>query len=302
MKERNPITLVTAGIVVVIFAALLFVYQVRQTEVALVTTFGKYGDAPKGPGLHFRLPWPIQNVHRFDDRVRNFEKKYEQTTTKDGRTLIMDVFVGWRVAQPKVFLERFGGDVVRAEQRLNDLVRDAKNSVVGQHLLSDFISTNPQDLKFNAIENQMLAGVKAKAAENYGIDIALLGIKQIGLPESITTKVFERMRAEREQLVKQLRGEGEGLARTIRADADRQREHILANAERESIIIKGQADARAAESLKVFEQQPELARFLLKLEALQQSLKDRATLILDPQTPPFDLLKGDTGLPTESKR
>lgn len=297
--KRNPVTIITAALVGLIFASLLFLFQVRQTEVAIVTTFGKYGDAPKGPGVHFRLPWPIQNVHRFDNRVQNFEKKYDQTTTRDSQTLIMDVFVGWRVADPRVFLERFGGDVTRAENNLDGLLRDAKNSVVGQHPLNHFISTNPQDLKFDSIEQEMLGMVKPKAAANYGIEIVLLGIKQIGLPESVTTKVFERMKAEREKLIKQYRGEGDGLARKIRADAELKREQILSEAERQATIIRGAADARAADALKAFEQEPDLAKFLLKLDALEQSLKERSTLILDSQTPPFDLLR--SGPPASAK-
>ncbi len=294
--KRNPITILTAVLVGLIFAALLFLFQVRQTEAAIVTTFGKYGDAPKGPGVHFRLPWPIQNVHRFDNRVQNFEKKFDQTTTRDSQTLLMDVFVGWKVADPRVFLERFGGDVTRAENNLDGLLRDAKNSVVGRHPLNHFISTNPQDLRFDEIEQEMLDLVKPQAAANYGIEIVLLGIKQIGLPESVTAKVFERMKAEREKLIKQYRGEGDGLARKIRADAELKREEILAEAERQATIIRGAADARAADALKAFEQEPALAKFLLKLDALEQSLKERSTLILDPQTPPFDLLR--SGPPT----
>lgn len=297
--KRNPVTIITAALVGLIFASLLFLFQVRQTEVAIVTTFGKYGDAPKGSGVHFRLPWPIQNVHRFDNRVQNFEKKYDQTTTRDSQTLIMDVFVGWRVADPRVFLERFGGEVTRAENNLDGLLRDAKNSVVGQHPLNHFISTNPQDLKFDSIEQEMLGMVKPKAAANYGIEIVLLGIKQIGLPESVTTKVFERMKAEREKLIKQYRGEGDGLARKIRADAELKREQILSEAERQATIIRGAADARAADALKAFEQEPDLAKFLLKLDALEQSLKERSTLILDSQTPPFDLLR--SGPPAGAK-
>ena len=38
------------------------------------------------------------------------------------------------------------------------------------------------------------------------------------------------------------------------------------------------------------QQNPELAILILKYDALESTLKDRATLILDPRTPPFDLL------------
>jgi membrane protease subunit HflC len=295
--KRNTITMATGIVVALIFAAMLFAFQVRQTEVAVVTTFGKFSHSiTNDPGLHYRLPWPIQKVHRFDNRIRNFEKKYEQTTTRDGRVLMVDVFLGWRVADPKVFLERFAGDVASAERRLEGLLGNAKNGVVGQHPLRDFISTNEKELQFDLIEKEMLANIQPDAA-SYGIEVRLLGIKQIGLPESITAKVFERMKAEREQQVKQVKGQGDAEAIKIRSDADRQREQILAEAERQATILAGEADAEAAQSLKVFEQNPELAIFLLKCKALLDSLKERATLVLDTRTPPFDLLKGQPELP-----
>ena len=291
--KQQPLTLVTGLLIAAIFAAMLFAFQVRQTEVVIVTTFGKYARGIDKPGINWRLPWPIQNIHRFDNRIRNFEKKYETTTTRDGRILMVDVFLGWKVKDPRVFLERFGGDVNRAEQNLEGLLRDTKNSIVGLHPLGDFISTDPKELKFDAIEKEMLTSIQPKAESNYGIQVAILGIKQIGLPEGITAKVFERMKAEREQLVKKFKGEGDGEALKIRSDADREREQLLSDARAKATVIMGEAEAQASSSLKIFEKNPDFAIFLLKLKALEESLKDKATLVLDPRTPPFDLLKGD---------
>jgi hypothetical protein len=42
----------------------------------------------------------------------------------------------------------------------------------------------------------------------------------------------------------------------------------------------------------MFQQNPQLASFLFRLTALEDSLKDRSTLIFDQQTPPFDLFRG----------
>ena len=284
--KRNPVIIVTAIIIVLIFASALVGFQVRQSEVAAVTTFGKYSRTLDRPGLYFRLPWPIQNVYRFDNRIQNFEKKYEQIATQDGRILIAQVFVGWKLTDAKVFLERFNGDMNQARRRLEDLVRDAKNSVFGRHPFSDLISTSEEKLKFTEIEQEMLTAIQSQAANAYGIEVVLLGIKQIGLPEGITTKVFERMKAEREELVLKYRGEGEAQALSIRSDADKQRENTLAAAEAQVRGILGDAQA-----LKTFERNPELAVFLLKLDALELALKERATLVLDPSTAPFDLLR-----------
>jgi len=293
-NKYNPVTLATGVLVLLIFLAMLFCFQVRQTEVVVVTTFGRYTRAMAEPGLNIRWPWPIQNLHRFDKRIHNFEKHYEQTTTRDTKTIMIDVFVGWRIKDPKIFLERFGGEMSRAEEGLEVLLRASKNGVIGQHPLSDLVSPNPQDLRFSQMEDEMLSSMKQAALDSYGIEVVTLGVKQLGLPQSVTEKVFERMKAEKDLLVKQYQGEAAGEAIRIRSEADLERERILAEADHRSRIIRGEADAEAARYLKTFEQDPALAVFLLKLSAVEQALKDRATLILDTRTTPFDVLREQT--------
>ena len=51
-------------------------------------------------------------------------------------------------------------------------------------------------------------------------------------------------------------------------------------------------EAEAAKSLSVFQQQPDLARFIFRLNALEESLKEHSVLVLDQHTPPFDLFWG----------
>ena len=64
--------------------------------------------------------------------------------------------------------------------------------------------------------------------------------------------------------------------------------------------MRGSAEAEAAKYYEIMEKNPELAIFLQKLNTLEQTLKERSTLILDGQTPPFDLLR-NAGRPAEKK-
>ncbi len=291
--KKTRLSLVIGALLLVIFLAVLFAFQVRSTEVAVVTTFGKYSTSHTEPGLKFRLPWPIQNIYRFDNRLQNFERKFEQTTTRDAKNILVSLFVGWRISDPKIFLERFNGDSLKAEQQLEGLVRNAKNAVIGRYNFSDFISPDPKQVKFEQFEAEVLKEIQGAAKDTYGLQVEVVGIKQLGLPEAITGKVFERMRSERERLVKQFTGEGEAKAIEIRSDADRRRDELLAKAEADALRIIGEAEAQASKDYAVFEQKPELAVFLLQIKALKESLKDRATVILDQRTTPFNLLTGD---------
>src|SRR5262249_19781367 len=149
-----------------------------------------------------------------------------------------------------------------------------------------------KELKLDEIEQEMLQKVQDDSrANSYGIDVKFLGIKKLGLPESVTQLVFERMQSERKLQEDQIKFEGEQQANEIRTAADLKSAKIVADAEAESTRIRGQGDAVAAKTFKVFEQEPDLANFLIELTGLENFLKERAILILDPRTPPLNLLR-----------
>lgn len=289
--KKNSFALGLGALLLLVFLALLFCFQVRTTEVAVVTTFGEYQRSCPEPGLYFRLPTPIQKVYRFDRRLRNFDSKFETVTTRDAKNLLVMVYVGWRVSDPKIFLERLNGDSQRAEQALESLVRNAKNAVLGSYQFGALVSPDRTHVRFDDIEADILKAVKGDALTNYGLSVELVGIKQLGLPESITAKVFERMQAERQRLAAKYRGEGQQRDIEIRSEADRRRNELLAQADSDALKLKGDAEAAAAPYYAVFEQNPELAKLLLDLTALRDVIKDRTMLILDEQTAPFNLLR-----------
>ena len=294
--KQNPLTIIIGLLLIVIFALLLVTFQVRTTQVAVVTTFGKpTRDITESSGfLYFKWPWPVQKVYYFDKRVQSFEDKFTEGLTADNNNLLTSVYVGWRITDPKTFFPKFlGGSVSEAQKTLMGLLSNAERGIIGKHPLSDFVSTSGDGAKFTAIENEILATVQAQVhANNYGLEIEFLGIKRLGLPDPNTTAVFERMTSERQVLISKLQNEGEAEAQKIRSAADRKAAEVLADADGEALKIRGKGEAEAAKSLAVFQQNPQLASFLFRLTALEDALKDRSTLIFDQQTPPFDLFRG----------
>jgi membrane protease subunit HflC len=294
MKQRNTLTLIIGSLLLLVFVVLLFTFQVRQTEVVVVTTFDKptaFYDGSEKPGLKFKLPRPIQNYYTFDKRIQNFEDTLEPALTRDNQNLLISVYAGWTISDPKVFFSAFpGGTVDEAKPILEGLIRNDKAGVVGLHPFSHFVSTDTNQLKFAEIERQIIEAVRPGAEKNYGIKVEFLGIKKLGLPESVTQKVFERMQAERQREIDTLLAQGKAQADRIRSEADRSRNEILAAADGQATHIRSQADAAASASLQVFNKAPDLAIFLTQLKAMVDSLKERSTLILDERTPPFNLL------------
>jgi membrane protease subunit HflC len=303
--KRSLITVIIAILLVVIFACWLCLFQVRTTEVAVVTTFGK----PSPHSLstlgrpYFKLPPPIQRVYKFDNRIQSseFESKFREDLTSDNNPLLTSVYIGWRITDAGTFLQKFPAGIPAVEQQLANLLSTAKSGVIGKHPLSDFISatsagtqaTDVETSKFSTIEDEILAAVRSQLeGNNYGIKIEFLGFRKIGLPEDTTQKVFDRMTAERQVLISRAQNEGEAQAKIIRSDADLRAAKVLAAAQGEALRIQGKGEAEATKYLSAFQQNPELASFLFRLNALEDSLKDKSTLIFDQQTDPFTLFQG----------
>jgi len=292
--KKNLITIVIAAVLVVIFALLLFTFQVRQSEVAVLTTFGKpAANNIDQPNLYFKWPWPIQQVYRFDQRVQNFADLPSENLTGDNTMIIANVYVGWRISDAKEFFPKFAsGSVEAAQRQLETMLRSAKAAVIGRHNLSDFVNADPKQLKIEAIEDEIMAAVRNQlATQNYGISVEFLGIKKLGLPESVTQTVFDRMKSERQVLISEAQNEGIKQATIITSGAERQAAAVTANAQAEATRIEGEGVAEAAKTLGVFQQNPELAVFQLQLQALKNSLNQKSTLIFDERTPPFSLFQ-----------
>jgi membrane protease subunit HflC len=299
--KKNPLTITVGILLLIIFGLWLCVFQVRKSEVVLITTFGKPTKPYDQPGAYFKWPPPIQRAYTFDQRIQNFEDRFEEALTSDHYNLMSMVYVGWKIKDAEAFFPKFAtgafsesdrGSINQAESKLEGLLRNAKNSVVGKHPLSDFVSTDPGKLKFEVIEKEILADVQDQVnARNYGIVVEYLGIKRLGFPDSVTQSIFDQMSKERQVQVTTIQSQGETEAANIRIAANTRSAGLLVNAQTEATRIRGQAQAEAAKSFAVFEQNPELARFLLNLNALEQSLKDRATLIFDNHTQPYNLFQ-----------
>jgi membrane protease subunit HflC len=293
--KQNPVTITIAALLIVIFFVLLFCGEVRKSTVVVFTRFGNPVRTKTDPGFYMKWPWPIEQAYVFDQRIQNFDDdKFDEALTSDSYNLLTMVYVGWKISDAKAFFPKFqNGSIAEAEKALKPLIRSAKRAIVGQHPLADFVSTDPSQLKFEAIEQQILKVVQDQVNEkNYGIKMEFLGIKKLGFPDAVTQEVFKRMTAERAVLSSKTQYEGESEASKIRSAADAKSAEIVNNANAEATRIVGEGYAEAAKSFVVFQQNPDLANFLLSLNALELSLKDRATLIFDQHSQPFNLFQG----------
>jgi membrane protease subunit HflC len=286
-----PILIAVIFLVMIVY---LVTFQVRETESAFVTRFGKPVREITQPGLYAKWPTPVEQVHKFDSRMRVLEAELGETTTSGTVPIIVNTYVVWRVAEPLKFLNSVK-TIENAEGKLRNQINDTQNRVIGQHAFGEFVNSDPARIKFDQIQAEMLADLKDPVRKDYGIDIQTLGIKQLKISADVTKQVFERMKAERQRRTDATISEGDAEAVRIRTEANKKRDELLAAAEAQAKRIRGQGDADAAEYYKMLEADPQLAIFLRDLEALMTTLKERATVVIPADAAPFKLL---TGMPS----
>jgi len=287
---RNTASTVFVAILVTILGLYFISFQVRQTESALVTTFGKPTRQITEPDWYFKWPPPVQRVYKFDSRARVLEAEIGETTTKGAVPIIVNTYVVWRIAEPLKFFNAVG-TVMEAEKKLRSQISDTQNSVIGEHYFSEFVNSDPEKIRFAEIEARMHADLKAAVMDDYGIAVDAVGIKQLKVSEDVSEDVFERMRAERKRKTEAIIAQGKAEAVRIRTDTDSKKAELLAAAEARAKAIRGSGDAEAAAFYKLLEEDPQLAMFLRDIEAVKKILEQRSTVVLSTDTEPFRLLE-----------
>jgi membrane protease subunit HflC len=215
--------------------------------------------------------------------------KLEETLTADRHNIIIGIFAIYRIKDPVVLFQH-ERTIEQAEENLNSLMRSAKNEVVGRYRFSDFVNTGDKN-KLSTIEDDIKKLLFQVALKNYGLEITNVGIKSLGIPEKVTGKVIERMKSERQSKSQAIRQEGIKMGHKIKDEADKECKEKIAVATAHAKIIRSEGDADAAAYYSVFKEEPALALFLKKLDALKRIVKYKTTLIIDTKTAPFDLLQ-----------
>src|SRR6202790_3051797 len=282
----------TAGslaLAAIVFYATAVVVQAGQT--ALITRFGRPVRANTTAGLHWKLPWPIDQTSWLDMRRRVYETGHTEMLTRDKKNIIARTYVVWRIGDPLAFTQAIGSEG-GAETKLDGLLTNAAIGTLGGHDLSALVSTNPSDLQVDQIESELLASAAPVALRNYGVAIEQIRLERVTLPEENVTAVFEQMRAERRQFAAKFEAEGEREASRIRSEAELEAARIRAKGAEEQARIRGKSAAEVARTYAdAHKINPDLYRFTRSLDSLDKLVTGNTSLILRTDSEPFSLLQ-----------
>ena len=276
------------GLLVVLGIGQMCIYTVGEREYAMVFALGELKHVVDEPGIHFKLPPPLQNVVYLDKRLLTLDTSgADLVQTSEKKNLMIDTFVKWRIGNPRLYWVSFQGSERAASGRLAALLRDVLNIAVNKRTVNQ-ITSSEREKAMSEISELLQARVK-----DVGIDIVDVRMKRVDFTPEISESVYSRMEAERKRVASEERSKGAAQAERIRASADRQSEVILAEAYRDAQKTKGEGDGEAARIYaEAFGADPEFARFYRSLEAYRSSFSQKSdVMVVDPSADFFTYLK-----------
>ena len=276
-------------------------YIVDETQQVVITQFGKpVGQPVTDPGLHMKLPF-VQQSNYFEKRFQAWDGDPNQIPTKDKRFIWVDTYARWRIVDPLLFFQRLRNER-GAQSRLDDILDGGTRNVIAKHELIELIRLSNKafleprkEATAESIDQKKLGEIKygretlaqevltsaSKRVKDLGIEILDFEFKRINYVEEVRKEVYARMISERKRIAEQYRSEGAGEAAKIDGQRQRELKKITSEAYRKAQIIKGRADAKAADLYAAaYSKDPEFYQFIRSMESFRKVLDANTTVVL----------------------
>lgn len=267
-------------------------YTVEADSEAVVLRFGAY-QRTTSPGLHGKLPWPIETVRVVPVlRVQTIEFGFE--TIEPGRVTVFDrteeheqialmltgdlnlAHVEWivqyRIKDAMKYLFKIGGSPNPAEA-VGDTIRDVSEAVM-RRLLGDVSVDEVITIGREKIADEAAHEMQAML-DNFETGVEIVTVKlQAATPPEPVKDAFEevnRARQNKERAVNEARGERNRQIPAARGERDKAISEAEGYHDRVVKEITGRGNAFLAQ-LKEYEKVPEVTRTRLYLEAMERVL------------------------------
>lgn len=265
----------------------LWSYKQDQAENVVITQFGNPVRVDRTPGLGGKYPF-FENAHRFTTKLVDYRSIPQDALTSDKKTIQIDFYAMWRIADPMLFIQSVRPATVDAAKPIIDdfVYSEMRNLISENYSLALLLKEG----------DKVQTRVKEKVAPQLiskGIEIVDVRLTTTNPTKDVQGAVYNRMKAERGQKAQSDRSEGDRRSIQTRADADREATQLNSEAYAKAQKIRGEADAEALEIIqRAYSRDPELAFFLRELQLLQDTTGSDDELIISTNSELYDLMKG----------
>ncbi|MCY7340806.1 MAG: slipin family protein [Pseudonocardia sp.] len=210
-------TTVTVLVVVVVLLVLgLAVRIIKQYEQGVLFRLGRV-QGTQEPGLRLIIPI-IDVLHRVSMRIVTMPIQSQGIITRDNVSVDVSAVAYFRVVDAVKSVVAIENVYVAIDQIAQTTLR----TVVGQHTLDETLSETDRI-------NSDIREILDVATLDWGVEVTLVELKDIQLPDSMKRAMARQAEAEREKRAKIINAEGESLAAEALGQAsDIMMEHPLA--------------------------------------------------------------------------
>ncbi len=279
-RAGKTVLVVLLALTILAMAGTCF-YTVDDKQQAVVTTFGKVTDITDA-GVHFKLPFGIQNVRKVDVNVYqkielgyssdgnyyNVNDNESAMITGDYNIVNVDFFVEYKISDPVQYLYSSNDP----ELILRNLIQSQVRNVVGSSTVDAVLTDGKENIQMQVKE------LVSQILEEYDIGLTLVDVK-IQDAEPPTLEVIEAFKAVEtaKQQAETVINDAKAYQNAKLPEAEAQADKLTQNAE----YLKQKRINEAKEQVAMFTamyteyaQNPAITRSRMYYETISQVLPD----------------------------
>ena len=290
---------IIGGIIVLIWLG-SGIYIVNPGEVAILRTWGAWRGEQITSGLHWRIPWPVQQTDILSiQRVQSMELGFRSVgesgaglgstdvasearmITGDENLVDAQLVVQYRIRDAGAFLFNVKDPTTRPDgDTLRDATSSALRQIVGQRVIDDVLTTGKDIVQ---VETQQLL---QRLLDDYGTGIQVVNVQlQDVQPPDEVQAAFKDVISAREDRSRFI-NEGQAYAEDIVPRARGAAERIVQSAEAFKVQRRLEAQGNAnrfLSRLREYRDHPEATRIRLYIEAMERVLPSVKVIVVDEE-------------------
>ncbi|WP_442595411.1 FtsH protease activity modulator HflK [Neobacillus sp. D3-1R] len=287
---KRVYTIVGLIFLITILSILAFTtwYTVDESEQAVILTFGKVEQGLNEPGLHFKLPWPIQSVEKLSKETFSLQFGYEEKDgqvkefpnetkmiTGDENIVLADLVVQWKITNPAQYL--YNAD--KPEEILYDATSASLRSIIGSSKIDDALTSGKAEIEADVRD------LLSELIDKYDIGISILAVKlqDVELPNDEVRKAFTNVTDAREMMNTKI-NEAKKYRNKRTNEAQGEKDALISTAQGDKAarIESARGDVSIFNKLYAeYSKNPEITRQRLVLETIEQVLPNTEIYIMN---------------------
>ncbi len=276
LKQIYSWVAIIVGVAILGIVGLTSWFTVDESEQAVILTFGEAEEGITDPGLHFKLPWPVQEVEKLSKETFSLDFGFAQGDKKNADKIQMitgdenivqaDLVVQWKITEPSKYLF----ESVDPQTILYNATSSSLRSVIGSSTIDEALTDGKAEIE-NEVRDLLVSLI-----EDYEIGISIQDVKlqEVDLPNEEVRQAFMKVTDARETMNTK-KNEAEKYQNQQTEEALGEKDAIISRAEGDKVERIEIARGNVAEFnalYNAYKNSPAITKQRLVLETLDQVL------------------------------